>query len=87
MGNRAKKLVTNQPIKIEQLKDKNVIGSAYGDESEYDLGNKIATLKKNVQLLQTDPKLQISSDLVTWNMPQNLIISPGPITVLEQEEK
>ncbi|NET28880.1 LPS export ABC transporter periplasmic protein LptC [Okeania sp. SIO1I7] len=82
-----KKLLTNQPIKIEQLQDKKVIGSAYGDESEYDLDNKIATLKKNVQLLQTDPKVQISSELVTWNMPQNLITSPGPITVLEQEEK
>lgn len=82
-----KKMIANQPIKIEELKDKQVIGSAYADESEFNLENKIATLKKNVQLLRTNPKVQISSDLITWNMPQDLITSPGPITVLEQGEK
>ncbi|MGD1700142.1 LPS export ABC transporter periplasmic protein LptC [Dapis sp. BLCC M229] len=82
-----KKLIANQPIKIEELQNKKVIGSAYGDESEFNLESQIATLKKNVQVLRTNPKLQISSDLMIWNIPQNLIDSPGPITVLEQGEK
>ncbi|ABG51061.1 conserved hypothetical protein [Trichodesmium erythraeum IMS101] len=82
-----KKLIANKPIKIEELKDKQVIGIAYGEESEFNLESKIATMKKNVQLLRIDPKIQISSDLMIWNMPQDLIDSPGPIRVLEQGEK
>ncbi|MCL2931385.1 MAG: LPS export ABC transporter periplasmic protein LptC [Trichodesmium sp. MAG_R03] len=82
-----KKLIANKLIKIEELKDKQVIGIAYGEESDFNLESQIATMKKNVQLLRTNPKIQISSDLMIWNMPQGLIDSPGPITVLEQGEK
>lgn len=82
-----KKLIANKPIKIEELKDQKVIGIAYGEESEFNLESQIATMKKNVQLLRIDPKIQISSDLMIWNMPQDLIDSPGPITVLEKGEK
>lgn len=82
-----KKLIANQPVKIEELKDKEVVGTAYSDESELNLKSQIVTLKKNIQLLRTNPKLQISSDLITWNIPENLVDSPGAITVLEQEEK
>lgn len=82
-----KKLIANKPIKIEELKDKKVIGIAYGEESEFNLESQIATMKKNVQLLRINPKIQISSDLMIWNMPQDLIDSPGPITVLEKGEK
>ena len=82
-----KKLIANKPIKIEELKDQKVIGIAYGEESEFNLESQIATMKKNVQLLRINPKIQISSDLMIWNMPQDLIDSPGPITVLEKGEK
>lgn len=82
-----KKFISNQPLKIEEIKDKKVIGSAFSDESEFNSDTKIATMKKNVQLLRTDPQVQISSDLITWNLSQDVVDSPGPITVLEQEEK
>lgn len=82
-----KKFIGNQPIKIEQFEDKKVIGSAFSDQSEFDLENNIATLKQNVQIIQADPKVQINSNLITWNIPEDLIDSPGSITILEQEQQ
>jgi len=80
-----KKFIGNQPIKIEKFEDKQVIGSAYSDLSEFDLKNNIATLKQNVEIIQSNPKIQISSDLIIWNLPQELIDSPASITVFEQD--
>ncbi|MGK7922384.1 MAG: LPS export ABC transporter periplasmic protein LptC [Trichodesmium sp.] len=82
-----KKFIGNQPIKIEQFQDRKLIGSAFSDQSEFNLEKNIATLKQNVQIIQANPKVQISSDLITWNIPQDLMISPGSITVLEQEQQ
>ena len=82
-----KKFIANQPIKIEEFKDRKIIGTAYGDKSEFNLNNKVATLKQNVQITRANPQVQINSDLMIWNMPQDLIDSPGRITVLETEEK
>ncbi|MDJ0555756.1 MAG: LPS export ABC transporter periplasmic protein LptC [Microcoleaceae cyanobacterium MO_207.B10] len=81
------KFVSNQPLKIEELKEKKVVGTGFSDESEFDLDTKIATMKKNVQLFRTEPLVHINSDLVTWNLSQDIVDSPGPIKVLEQEEK
>lgn len=79
--------LTDVPISIERIEDKQITSRAFADGAGFDLNNKIAILKQNAQVVFSEPSLQISSQEMTWNVEEEIIKSPTAVTVLEKEEK
>lgn len=81
------KMIGDRPVQIDRYKNKIITDRAYADQADVDLKLKIANLTKNAQLLPSDPPLQISSNIMSWNFPAELVVSPGPVTVIQLKEK
>lgn len=82
-----KQFLSDMPISIERIEDAKITSRAFADGSGFDLNNKIAILRQNAQVVFSEPSLQISSQEMSWNLEEETIKSPTPVTVLEKEEK
>ncbi|OCR01058.1 LPS export ABC transporter periplasmic protein LptC [Oscillatoriales cyanobacterium USR001] len=81
------KMIGDLPVQIDRYQGKVISDRAYSDQADVDLKLKIANLTKNAQLMPSDPPLQISSNMMSWNFPAELVVSPGPVTVIQLKEK
>jgi LPS export ABC transporter protein LptC len=81
------KMIANLPVQIDRYQDKVITDRAFADEADVNLKLKIANLTKNARLMPTNPPLQISSSMMSWNFPAELVVSPGPVTVIQLKEK
>lgn len=81
------KAIANHPTQIDKFQGKQVTDRAFADQADVDLKLKIINLTKNAQLLPSDPPLQIDSQLMSWNLPAKMVVSPGRVTVLHRVEK
>ncbi|HLO49719.1 MAG TPA: LPS export ABC transporter periplasmic protein LptC [Kamptonema sp.] len=81
------KMIGDRPVQIDRYKGKIITDRAFADQADVDLKLKIANLTKNAQLMPSDPPLQISSNMMSWNFPAELVVSPGPVTVIQLKEK
>jgi LPS export ABC transporter protein LptC len=81
------KMIANLPVQIDRYQDKVITDRAFADEADVNLKLKIANLTKNARLMPTNPPLQISSSIMSWNFPAELVVSPGPVTVIQLKEK
>jgi LPS export ABC transporter protein LptC len=81
------KMISDLPVQIDRYKDKVITDRAFADEGDVNLKLKIANLTKNARLMPTEPPLQISSSMMSWNFPAELVVSPGPVTVIQLKEK
>ena len=81
------KMIANRPVQIDRYQDKVITDRAFADEADVNLKLKIANLTKNARLMPTNPPLQISSSMMSWNFPAELVVSPGPVTVIQLKEK
>lgn len=79
--------LSDVPISIERMEDAKITSRAFADGSGFDLNNNIAILRQNAQVVFSEPSLQISSQEMSWNLEEETIKSPTPVTVLEKEEK
>ena len=79
--------LSDRPIEIDRIEDKQITSRAFADGSGFDLNSKIAILRQNAQVVFSDPPLQISSQEITWNLQEETIKSETEVTVLEKEEK
>ncbi|NEP43005.1 MAG: LPS export ABC transporter periplasmic protein LptC, partial [Okeania sp. SIO2H7] len=79
--------ITDMPVAIERIEDKEITSRAFADGSGFDLNTKIAILRQNAQVLFSEPPLQISSQEMSWDLDKETIKSPTKVTVLEKEEK
>ena len=81
------KMIVDRPVQIDRYKDKKITDRAFSDQADVDLKLKIANLTKNAQLMPSDPPLQISSNIMSWNFPAELVVAPGLVTVIQLKEK
>jgi LPS export ABC transporter protein LptC len=79
--------LSDRPIEIDRIEDKQITSRAFADGSGFDLNSKIAILRQNAQVIFSDPPLQISSQEISWNLQEDTIKSETEVTVLEKEEK
>ncbi|NET32824.1 MAG: LPS export ABC transporter periplasmic protein LptC [Cyanothece sp. SIO1E1] len=80
------RIVSDQPIEVEQYEAEQTTGRATGDQAEVDLAKKIAILKQNSQLTLQDPSMQIISELFVWNVENETVVANQPITVNHLEQ-
>lgn len=79
--------VSDRPIEIDRIEDKQITSRAFADGSGFDINNKIAILRQNAQVVFSDPPLQVSSQEITWNLQEETIKSETSVTVLEKEDQ
>jgi LPS export ABC transporter protein LptC len=83
------KLRSDQPVNGEQfsLKDAKVLtGRAKSKTLDSDLATQIVSLSGQANLQFIKPALDITSELIHWNIAQNKADSPGPLTVVNRTD-
>ncbi len=78
------KMFSDRPVQIDRYVGTAIADRGVGDTGEVDLKTKIATLRKNGQLNVLDPPLQISSDLVVWNVEAKTVFSDLPVRIFHR---
>ncbi len=78
--------ISKKPTQVDRFQEQKIIASGFADEADFNYNTKLAILKKNVQLVLDDPNLQVSSQLINWNVEEKSITTPVPVTVWEKQE-
>lgn len=78
--------ISKKPTQIDQFQEQKIIASGFADETEFNYNTKLAILKKNVQLVLDKPNVQVSSQIINWNVEQKSITTPVPVSVWEKQE-
>lgn len=82
------KVISDRFIQIDRYDKKNTITDrASGQQGEVDLKAKIATLKQNAQVIVSTPPVQVSSNLMVWNLNAETIVSDQPVQIFHREHQ
>ncbi|HEY9624505.1 MAG TPA: LPS export ABC transporter periplasmic protein LptC [Crinalium sp.] len=81
------RLVSTGFTQVDRLKNNRVTDTAKGNQAEFNLKTKIATLTQNAQLVLTDPPVQISSNSIVWDIKGQTAVSNQPLTVVHQQQQ
>lgn len=75
------------PVTVEHYQNQKVTDKGFAEQVDLELTRKVVTLSKNAQILTVDPPLQIDSKLMSWSLPEKLIMSPGKVIVFDRGAK
>ncbi len=77
---------SDQPLKVDRYnpETEKVSDRVTANSGEVQLDKKVVTLEENVAFDSNDPKLQVTSNLIIWNVDQKIITSPKPIQVFQE---
>jgi LPS export ABC transporter protein LptC len=65
--------------------NQNIIDKLVSDRAELNLAKKQATLTKNIDLITSDPQLQVATDFLTWNYQTRIGKTDRPIQILNRD--
>ncbi|NJL58096.1 LPS export ABC transporter periplasmic protein LptC [bacterium] len=80
-------VVSDRRIQVERLDGNRVTRSAIADQAEVNLKAKVATLKQNANLVLQDPPVIVTSNLLTWNLQNETLVSNQPVTVQQRQQQ
>ncbi|MBH8562287.1 LPS export ABC transporter periplasmic protein LptC [Nostoc sp. CENA67] len=80
------KLIADRPIQIDRYQNNQITDRGKGNSAEVNLKTKVATLKKDAQVVLLDPPMQIVSESMTWNMNTETVSTNSPVRVFHQAE-
>ncbi|MDF2387473.1 LPS export ABC transporter periplasmic protein LptC [Nostoc ellipsosporum NOK] len=80
------KLIADRPLQIDRYQNNQITDRGKGNSAEVNLKTKIATLKKDAQVVLLDPPMQIVSDFMTWDMNTETVSTNSPLRVFHQAE-
>lgn len=75
-------VISNRPIQIQRVEGKKTTDQANAKQASVNLVNKVVTLKQDARLLLTKPVLEVTSNTLVWNVPQETLVSEEPIKVI-----
>ena len=82
------KVISDRFIQIDRYDKNNTITDrALGQQGEVDLKAKIATLKQNAQVIVSNPPVQVTSNLMVWNLNAETITSDQPVQIFHSEHQ
>ncbi len=67
--------------------NKTIIDQLVSDRAELNLAKKQATLSKNIDLITSDPQLQIATDFLIWNYQTRIGKTDRPIQILDRDRQ
>lgn len=84
---REQRLIGDRPTQIARYKGKAITDRAAGNTCEYNLKDKIATLKQNAQLNLVDPPMQITSNNLKWNLNTQTVTADQPVRMVQRQQQ
>jgi LPS export ABC transporter protein LptC len=83
-----KELVTSdRPTQVQRFEGDKAIDQAEAKQAEADLAGKTITLKQAANLVLFDPPLQVTSNLLVWDLNRKTVTSPQPVTILHRQQQ
>lgn len=85
-----KRLESDVPLTIEQFEDEDddtVTDRIVGNQGEYNLDDNIATLEEDVTLEMLASPLKIESDIVVWDLADELITVDKPLKIEQPKQQ
>ena len=88
---------SDRPVEIDRFacakpqeakpQDCPAIDRAKGNRGKMNLETKIATLEQAAQLTLQDPPLNVDSEFIAWNLPEETVTSDRPLTALHRKKQ
>lgn len=80
-------VLSDRPLQVQQLQGEQVTDSARGNTAEVNLRTKIVKLMQNAVVTLLDPPLDITGNLLEWNVKQKKLVADQPVTVVHRTEQ
>jgi LPS export ABC transporter protein LptC len=80
------KLFGDRPIQFDRYQNNKITDRGKGDSAEVDLKTKIVTITKNAQVDLAQPQVQITSNLMAWNLNSQIVTTKSPVRVFHRTE-
>ncbi|MBF2002267.1 MAG: LPS export ABC transporter periplasmic protein LptC [Synechococcales cyanobacterium M58_A2018_015] len=81
------KVVSERPVQVQRVQGDQATDQASANKAEVNLATRVATLTQNAQLTLLEPPLQVTSNVLVWNVPQQLVTSDQPLTVVHRQQQ
>jgi LPS export ABC transporter protein LptC len=80
------KLICDRVVQFQRYKNNQITDRGKGDTAEVFLKTKIINITKNAQIELAEPQVQIISNLMTWNLTTENILTKSPVRVFHRTE-
>ncbi|MDF5723845.1 MAG: LPS export ABC transporter periplasmic protein LptC [Rhizonema sp. PD37] len=80
------KLIGDRPVQIDRYENNQITDRGKGDTAEANLKTKIITVKNNAQIEILDPAMQITSNLMTWDLNAETVKTSAPVRVFHRTD-
>ena len=74
------------PLQIVRYQDNTASDRLVADRGMVDIDNHTVTLTDNIELITTDPQLQIATNSLVWNYQSRIINTDKPIQIIDRAE-
>ncbi|MDX2232542.1 MAG: LPS export ABC transporter periplasmic protein LptC [Leptolyngbyaceae cyanobacterium bins.349] len=75
------KLIGDRPLQMQRFENQVVTDRAKANQGEMDLKTQLVTLKQMAQLDIVDPAVQVTGNLINWQVKERIITSPQSVTM------
>ncbi|WP_052055593.1 LPS export ABC transporter periplasmic protein LptC [Myxosarcina sp. GI1] len=73
------------PLQVVRYQDEIVSDRLVADRGMVDLANNTVTLASNIELISTNPQLQIATNSLNWNYQTRIINTEEPIQIIDRD--
>jgi LPS export ABC transporter protein LptC len=80
------KLICDRVVQFQRYKNNQITDRGKGDAAEVFLKTKIINITKNAQIELAEPQIQIISNLMTWNLNTEIVLTKSPVRVFHRTE-
>jgi LPS export ABC transporter protein LptC len=80
-------VVSDRPLQVTRFLNQQVSDVAQGNQGNLNLQTNVLTLTNDARIVTADPPLQISSNSLVWNVPQEVLSTDQPVTVIQRQEQ
>ncbi|HIK41107.1 LPS export ABC transporter periplasmic protein LptC [Thermoleptolyngbya sp. M55_K2018_002] len=80
-------VVSDRPLQVTRFLNQQVSDVAQGNQGNLNLQTNVLTLTNSARIVTSDPPLQISSNSLVWNVPQEVLNTDQPVTVIQRQEQ
>ena len=84
---REQKLIGDRPVQIDRYQGKKITDRATGNSAEVNLKTEVAILKQDARLNVLEPPMQVTSNLLNWDLNAETVTSNQPVKIVHQQQQ
>jgi LPS export ABC transporter protein LptC len=83
-----KELVTSdRPTQVQRIQGDKAIDQGESQQAVANLATKVITLKQAAHLVLSEPPLEVTSNLLVWDLVKKTLTSPQPVALLQRQQQ